>query len=67
MLSEWLFVQPVEEEVEEEVTESGIIIDLNIKEKEEREAVVYMPHEYLKSQGVEVGDVVGLTRTPTTR
>lgn len=62
MLSEWLFVQPVEDEVEEEVTESGIILDLNIKEKDEREAVVYMPHEELKAQGVEVGDVVGFDR-----
>lgn len=62
MLSEWLFVQPLEEEVEEEVTDSGIIVDLQLKKEDDREAVVFMPHDYLKSQGVEVGDVVGFDR-----
>ncbi len=62
MLSEWLFVQPIEEEAEEEVTESGIIVDLQLKKEDDREAVVFMPHDYLKAQGVEVGDVVGFDR-----
>jgi len=62
MLSEWVFVQPVEEEVEEEVTASGIIIDLKVKERDEREAVVFMPHKQLMKQGVKVGDVVGFDK-----
>lgn len=62
MLSEWVFVQPVEEEVEEEVTPSGIIIDLKVKERDEREAVVFMPHKQLMKQGVKVGDVVGFDK-----
>lgn len=62
MLSEWVFVQPVEEEVEEEVTPSGIIIDLKVKERDDREAVIFMPHAELEAQGVKVGDVVGFDK-----
>ena len=62
MLSEWVFVQPIEEEVEEEVTESGIIVDLKLKEREEREAVIFMPHQYLMKQGVKIGDTVGFDK-----
>jgi|SRR5210317_880679 co-chaperonin GroES (HSP10) len=62
MLSEWVFVQPVEEKVEEEVTPSGIIIDLKVKERDDREAVVFMPHQQLMNQGVKVGDVVGFDK-----
>lgn len=62
MLSEWVFVQPVEEEAEEEVTESGIIVDLKLKKRDEREAVIFMPHQYLMKQGVKIGDTVGFDK-----
>lgn len=62
MLSKWVFVQPKEEEPKEEVTESGIIVAINLEKKEPSEAVVFMPHEELKRQDVKVGDVVGFDR-----
>jgi co-chaperonin GroES (HSP10) len=62
MLSEWVFVQPIEDETEEEVTLSGIIIDIKVKERDDREAIVFMPHKELARQGVKVGDVVGFDR-----
>jgi co-chaperonin GroES (HSP10) len=62
MLSEWVFVQPIEDETEEEVTSSGIIIDIKVKERDDREAIVFMPHKELARQGVKVGDVVGFDR-----
>jgi co-chaperonin GroES (HSP10) len=58
MLSEWVFVQPPEKE-EEEVTKSGIVVDLKTKEEDDKTAVVFMPHPELIKQGVEIGDVVG--------
>jgi len=58
MLSEWVFVQPPEKE-EEEVTKSGIIVDLKAKEQDDKTAIVFMPHPELINQGVEIGDVVG--------
>jgi len=62
MLSEWVFVQPIEDETEEEVTPSGIIIDIKLKERDDKEAIVFMPHKELARQGVKVGDVVGFDR-----
>ena len=59
MLSEWVFVQPPEKDVEEEVTESGIIVDLKTKEEDDKTAIIFMPHPTLIEQGVEVGDEVG--------
>lgn len=59
MLSGWVFVQPIEDKNEETVTPSGIIIDIKAKERDDREALVFMPHKELARQGVKVGDVVG--------
>ena len=33
-----------------------------MKERDEREAVVFMPHKQLMKQGVKVGDVVGFDK-----
>jgi co-chaperonin GroES (HSP10) len=59
MLSGWVFVQPPEKETEEEVTDSGIIVNLKTEEVDDKTAIVVMPHPQLIEQGVEIGDVVG--------
>lgn len=62
MLSKWVFVQPKPKENNEVVSDSGIIVDLGLDEKDERRAVIFMPHEELEAQGVEVGDEIGFDR-----
>lgn len=62
MLSGWVFVTPRLEIPTEEVTESGIIYDLGIKEVEDRTALVFMPNKELMDQGVKVGDVIGFDK-----
>jgi len=63
MLSKWLFVQPrLELEDEDEVTESGIIIQLKQNKKEDRTAMVFMPNKELEEQGVKPGDIIGFDK-----
>ncbi|MDG1949214.1 MAG: hypothetical protein P8J32_00115 [bacterium] len=57
MLADWVFLEPLEQDTGEEVTESGIIFTINKKEKDE--ARVVSPCKSLKREGVKAGDVVG--------
>ena len=62
MLSGWVFVNPIEEGTPDSVSDSGIIYELGTNKEENRTASVFMPNEELKSQGVNVGDVVGFDK-----
>ncbi len=63
MLAGWVFVQPIEVESVEEVTESGIIVDLDVSDVEyEKEAKMFMPHPDHIAQGVKAGDTVGFDK-----
>lgn len=62
MLSDWLFVQPIETTIEDVVTSSGIILEVGSKKVDTKEATVFIPHPELESQGVVPGDTVGFSR-----
>ena len=61
MLSDWLFVLPVDER-EDEVSEGGIIVELATQKELADEAKVYMPHPELEAQGVKPGDIIGFDK-----
>jgi len=61
MLSDWLFVLPVDER-EDDVSESGIVTELATQKELADEAEIYMPHPELEDQGVKPGDIVGFDK-----
>jgi co-chaperonin GroES (HSP10) len=58
MLADWVFLEPLEEEGDEEVTDAGIVV-VSLEEKKELEARIVTPSQYMVEQGVKKGDVVG--------
>ena len=58
MLADWVFLEPIEEEEDEEVTDAGIIV-VSLEEKKEVEARIVTPSQYMIEQGVKKGDIVG--------
>ena len=62
MLGGWVFVDPIVIEEKEEVTDSGIILSINVAPTDESRAVVLIPNEALVREGVNTGDVVGFSK-----
>ena len=60
MLADWVFLEPLEEEASEDVTDSGIILSV-IKETKD-EARVVTPSIDMIKEGVVKGDVVGFLK-----
>lgn len=59
MLSDWVFMTPVEEKPEDRVSSTGVIVELGIHNKTKRRATIHTANEELLSYGVLPGDVVG--------
>lgn len=60
MLADWVFLEPLEVDEKEEVSDSGIIIAITKESKDE--ARVFSPSDSMIKEGVVKGDVVGFLK-----
>ena len=60
MLADWVFLEPLEVDEKEEVSDSGIIIAITKESKDE--ARVFSPSNSMIKEGVVKGDVVGFLK-----